>query len=591
MTMMTALHPMREELRKRAAFIAPAIILLFMVSCLFFLPARYETNDELANIDSLNPVNEFCGTHPTPLIGKLTGLLLSYLYNMFPDVPWYGMLVYLFIFSGLSLILNLAFKHLSVTNNILVAIALFYLSFHVVVITSFTAATLILEFAVFLCFVEFTVVDSHSHRKDRLYFCFLCVLLAFSFLIRWKVAFLFGILACPVVLFLQKKQIKKWWLPIVMAITVVGADRVADEMTKSDEDRDFASFTAWRTTFHDTSKGSYNHLTTPIALQAAGWTKEDYRFYRCWILYDNELFNVEKLRIFLKENTRLNPQFELLNRANFYKSMEISESSTWFVTCILITFLFMNFHYLARLERGYLYRYLLMNGFLLTAIVICTFYRFPQRIHIPLYILLVSTVILGSSFRKEGGDKILLKKKTKIICGGLAVVIMSMTAYPVWYRIKNVSDHLWNGRMEKEYFKKCLRTIERLSKNDPILVIMNPSDSLGSAFIHPLLEYRDYPKIKRMIGGMNTNSARYHHVLNIMGLKTGREFMRWTIDNKRTLFTLVARNKKQREQFENIWNSYYNRRIRNNVRLKIVYDSRGPSKQGVVFYRMSSVKN
>ena len=128
---------------------------------------------------------------------------------------------------------------------------------------------------------------------------------------------------------------------------------------------------------------------------------------------------------------------------------------------------------------------------------------------------------------------------------------------------------------------------------DPVIIMMNPGDSLGAELVHPLKELSDFRKdLFIMPAGTAVNSSIYFNALQSLSLSSGKAFLKWTVNNDRALFMF---NKQNERSFKNtiiFWQNYYNENIcpGRKVVLKPCYQFRNPSTGlGWVVFKMQEI--
>jgi hypothetical protein len=80
--------------------------------------------------------------------------------------------------------------------------------------------------------------------------------------------------------------------------------------------------------------------------------------------------------------------------------------------------------------------------------------------------------------------------------------------------------------------------------------------------------------------------------LRQLGLKDGREFLKWLINNEEALLVLHTNSNERTEKVKYLWESYYARRIApgQGVSMLPVHDFRGSTGIGLVFYSVVSTR-
>lgn len=569
---------------------------VFILMVLVFVPVGYDVNDEFGII--VRTLNEQGGVRPDPdssrtfLISQAFNDMLYVLYQYWPSMPWLGVFMLLAVYVGSSLILGLILR----TNDgkyALLAIPPWMLFVgYCSSFMSVTAAALLLEFGVFLCLMEWTLKGRPPVRRSRWFGVFLVFCLILSFFLRWRLALYATGLAFPVLLFLKTDQVRQA-MPFALAFfAIVAGDRLLFHYTSTDEHKAFITYNLIRAEFNDTMKGQYHGDMTLKALDKAGWTLDDYGFFRCWILYDEKVFNPETIRVFTKEN---DPQdkaslMELIPQ-RILKSFDRSKGCTLVLVFSLMSLFLYRFQGVRGLSRRDRLRMVCVLGTIGAGIVFFMYYRFPARFFIPLYTyLLVSAFLVFQIENKALEARNDLPKFKKIALISI-LLLVSLALGQIYTQGKGLVHVLASSKRQKDYIHKCLAMVkDRSLHGAPLLVLMDPSYGLHFEGVHPLKELADFPDLRIFPTGSRINSPDYFHRLRRLGLKGGREFLKWVVNNEDALLVLMVTEEKRRKKMTYLWRSYLSRRIvpGRKVRLLPVYDFRNRNDAGLVFYRAVS---
>ncbi len=584
--------PAKQKPRKFSFCYGFFLAAVFLLICMIFLPVRYETNDDFSNIMRLNRQGDFEPGVMSPYLSQTLWTVLSLLYQHAPTVPWYGLSVYLAIFAGMGLIVSLCIRHWDKASSVIFLPALFVFFLHCAVYASFTAASLLLALAVFLSLLEWVLRGSCPARSCKAYGALLLCGLIVSYCLRWEL-FLWGLaFAFPVLLFTTRQQVRKAVPFIVVLLAVIASDRVFFHVTISSESREFITYEKLRRSFTDTVKGLFYKDRTPAALAKTGWTIEDYVTFGRWILYDDTMFNTDRLRTFLNEN---DPQQSPSILSLISKRLGVNYKKSKYYTLVFIltilAFILSRWVRLITLPREDAIRIVLVIGGILAMILFFAYYRFQARVYIPLYAYAVTMSLVLLQVKAPHGEN----ARTEKVPVFLAICIAALTigAYGAAFaRGNEVFRSLDASRNKKRYVVQCLNVVKsREAGVDPILVLMDPSDSLCRESVHPIREMADYVDLMFMPGGTDINSPRYYQILRTLNLASGHEFLRWTIDNDRILFALFAGGTAHHDDYAQMWLSYLNRRIctEGGVKFMRAFDFRNKSGVGLVLYK--AIKN
>jgi len=560
---------------------------------LFFLPVRYEGNDELALIKVVSGQG---GIPADPnfqlVINQVLSYCLYFFYKHWPSTPWLGMLMYSAVYLGGALFFSLLFKSRRAKYALLALPPFILFLGYCLAAISITAASLILEFAVFLCLMEWAIKERCPVKHFRWYGLFLVFCFFLSFSLRWRLVLYSLFFAVPILFFLDKNRLRKT-LPFLIAVMVIiVGDRALFYYTSTDEYKAFAEYNMIRAVFNDTARGEYHGEITLKALDKAGWSFDDYNFFRNWILYDEKVFNTENITTFTEAN---NPQnrasiLELIPK-RIVKSFDKSKHHTLVLAFSILSLFVYRFHVLLGLSRYDRLKIICSLGIIGAGTVFFMYYRFPRRVFVPLYAYLV-----GTSFLIFQVENKLLHDQNKVprlgkISVVAIVVLVVLTLGQIHAEAKGIYRILETSKRTKDYIHKCLGVAKNRSiHGDPLLVLMQPTSGLGFETVHPLLELSDFPDVRIFPGGTRTNSPPYLDALRRIGLGGGREFLQWTINNEEVLFVLIETGNKGDQIIKYLWESYFSRRIAQgrNAKLVPVHDFRNRSGAGIVFYSMIS---
>ena len=153
------------------------------------------------------------------------------------------------------------------------------------------------------------------------------------------------------------------------------------------------------------------------------------------------------------------------------------------------------------------------------------------------------------------------KKYQYHTAGVIMAVIFLILSYSSAYTMAgDYNAWLTSSFTNKQNLAKCLYVIKHVTRGtDPVIIMMNPGDSLGAELVHPLKELSDFRKdLFIMPAGTAVNSSVYFNALQSLSLSSGKAFLKWTVNNDRALFMF---NKQDERSFKNtiiFWHNYYN---------------------------------
>jgi hypothetical protein len=591
---------MREKTRSDRAsgkhpflkgFVFSAVLLLIV---LWLLPIRYEVNDEFGIIMMLSGRH---GVRPDPhscfFFSQALYYVLHVLYEHHPSFPWLGMFMYLAVYLASSLTMALIFRSDERKYAMLALPALVLFFGYCFAFLSATATSLLLEFAVFLCLMEWTMERSCPVRHPRLYGLFLAFCFLLSYIFRWRLVLYSLFLGVPVLFFARKEQCVKA-VPFFAALAIfITADRTFFYYTTTDEHRAFAEYTAVRSDFNDTIKGERHGAITLQALRKVGWTFDDYAFFRRWILYDEILFNVDTLRTFVEAN---DPQDKVsafdLAVERIAGSIHVGGRYTLVLALSVVSLLCYRWHGLLGLSLHDRAKVFCSLGLIVAAIVFYMYYRFQPRVFVPLYLYLVGASFVVMQTGKKPNQGWTRPPVSRRIAVVFAVLLMLLTLGQVHAQGRILLWYLNTSQTLKDYVQRCIDEASSESISvDPLLVLMDPISGLGFEAVHPLKELSDFPDVRIFLAGTKINSPAYFDALQKLGLKGGRDFLKWLIDNEDVSLVLMPRKKGHVELIIYLWESYFRRRVMPGraVRIVPVHDFRDRSGAGLAFYSIVTV--
>ena len=569
-------------------FVLSAVLVLVIM---WFMPVRYEVNDELGMIMTLSGRH---GVPPDPyapfVVSEALHYVLCLLYTHWPSIPWLGMLMCFTVYLGGSLILSLLFRSRDGKYTLL-AVPPFVMYVGVCLsVMSVTSASLLLEFAVFLYLMEWAMRKRCPVGNPRLYALFLSLCFLLSYNLRWGMVLKALCFSIPVLCFARRAHFKKA-LPFAAALTVfIVADRAVLHYKSTEEYKAFAEYTKVRSIFHDTVKGFYNGDITHRALEKVGWSFDDFAFFRFWILYDSDLFNIDTVKAFIKENDPQQEAFVFrLIPERIMHSYRTSRHYTLVLIFSILSLFVYRFHSLFGLSRGDRLRIICVLGLIAGSVVFFMYYRFPRRLFIPLYMYLTGAsfvVFQAGGESSQGWRRVSTSRKIAVVSAMLLVVL---SLGQILAQGKAVVYDSQTRKAMKDDIHRCIAAVENKDTyGDPLLVLMDPSTGLRSEAVHPLKELSDFPDVRLFPGGSKINSPVYCDALRQLGLKDGREFLKWLINNDEALLVLYAEDNERTNKVKYLWESYYARRIApgKGVRLLPVHDCRRRDGSGLVFYRL-----
>ena len=572
-------------------FLAAAV---FVAMVLSFLPVRYESNDDFALIAQLSSRSGFSPDPIQPALSFTLGRILHALYGHWPHVPWHGLFVYLAAFFGMSLVLSVFFRFAQGISLILALPLLGVVYLHVFSFISFTAASLVLETGVLLCVMEWAVRGRCPARNARLYAVVLCAGFLIGFLLRWRLVLFSLAFGAPLLLFLKRGQVRRAMPAVLLLALFVLGDRALFHHASSEEHKAYWEYNRLRARFHDTALGQDYGEATRKALGKAGWSPEDYAFYRNWIVYDNRRFNTETLRTFLQENDPKREESLLVLARNelqgHFRDGKRYLLASLFAISSLLAVRYRTLWALAGRDR---LKILLALACVGAGIVCVVSIRSVERVYIPLYGYFFGLCFLLFHVKKGPSAKGASRTAERTVAV-LCALVFSILAWGQAHAQAKAGIHrLERSKAKKEYVLERLKKVkERRAGSRTLLILMNPSSGLSQEAIHPLKEFNEFTDLKVFPAGWSVNSPRYASILRDIGLQEGWAFLGWTVDREEALLLLTASSEIDVWRYRAAWEGYLSRRILGNRRVKLVpvHDFRDEKGAGLVLFRARSVR-
>jgi len=570
---------------------------LFISIIFYFLPVRYEYNDDFGIVRTLTEASGFKPCPHNLFLSQILNYALYFLYKWRPVFPWYGIFVYLALCLGTSLILSVLFKSGRKKAALFALPALFIFIGHCIILASFTSACLILEFAVFLCLMEWAIAKKCPFKNQKLYGLLLAGCLLLSFLLRWRLVLFTTCFALPILCWTRWRQIKAALPVIGILVVFVCFDRGLFYFTSPDDMMSFVDYNKLRSQFCDYAGGAYRSDVTVNAIAKAGWAPGDYACFANWLmLYDEILFNSRSLRLFLEENNS-NNVLPSLTAIIMKTGSALSRSCYYTVILIssILICLFYRLNHILDFSVNCQTRIAISFCIIAGGIVCLMNSRFLERVFIPLYLYLFSAFFLMTHIKNGDVQTHKIPIFGKKIILQLCVVSLCLTAGAAYLQCERCLHLLSNSEIRKKHISSSLDQVERYSrmKNPhpiPLIVPMDPNDNLGTRYVNPLKEFSDFTMLRLFPSGWQINSGHYYDALKKMGIDGGRDFLKWIINRDEVFLSLLGRGHKYNRYIQGLWLSYYARNItqEQNLEFAPIFDFSNKDGFGLIFYNLRS---
>jgi len=308
------------------------IFLFIDISILFFFNITYSTYDDyrISFIASGTLLSE--ETSPYMLYTNiLFGKIISSLYNTFPAIPWYFIVLTLNLLLVHATFLYISKKHF----NIFYAILLSSLFLLFLIQPTFT------EVALLLCFAGIILFFHSINEKKVTYLNFIIIIymLIFSSLIRFESFLLAFFIGMPLVLvYAYKYMNRKHILFITIILTIVFSLKYYSVYyyNHSSGWENFLEYNKYKSLLLD---NQIDRISPNLneALSGVNWSNNDYNMLKKWIFFQNDTYSLEKMA---KLTSALNPNYleKLTEVKEFYMTLFHNK---YFIFFILISFLFL----------------------------------------------------------------------------------------------------------------------------------------------------------------------------------------------------------------------------------------------------------
>ena len=557
---------------------------------LVVLPStRYATNDDVALVTIVSGMDGFPADTHVPFISRTLSVVLVRLYTLAPDVPWYGLALYLTLILAATLHFSLwFFPHVDRFSKSLIFPAQAALVWHWFYAVSFTSATLLLEFGVFLHLLAW-LTGGRSIRL-RPWLLTFCLLLACLW--RWDVLALFSVFGLPLLCFARREDFRKA-LPCGLVVAAfLAVDRTWHYMTtRSPAHQQFREFQKVRSRFFDTPSGTIG-LGTESALAAVNWTMEDFTLIKSyWVLYDERLTSTGNLETFLRKNDEIVHVSARLRKAleeAYYKNVRNGPA---FVFALFAVLLFRGRDFVNR-PRGQRTRTLVSLGLLALCFLGLLLYRFPARVSMPLMAYVLGVLIVLRRDEEPGDGETDGAASRRFRTAATVFLLVSWTATIHWMWVDWGS--LRSNREQWEFTRDSIHAAMARSGQRLLFIPMHYT-AIRREFMRPLWERDDWGNIHLMQAGWATRSPRYKVALQSRNLTTGEELLKSAIDSDE--IRLVLFSKPDDYVYVNgalsLWMSYFNRHVGkdgNEIRFVLACSFIIPDRFFMRIYRLATVE-
>jgi hypothetical protein len=424
------------------------------------IPPYFRTNDDVGMM--LRAAGISAVTESTPYIifsNIAVGHALKFLYEIMPNISWYGIYQVSLLFISHTMLLNALIR----LKNSWFIIPLYFVFFmalspDILVGLQFTTVSTVSIVSGLICLI---------FNKDEKTFSFTNIISLFLIvtgsLVRWNTLILSLGLLIPISLSVfavkntQKQSTQKIFLLMISIFFAVGF-RIYNnhQYSKIPEWKSFQEFNALRIEFIDYdifSRVTDNQQNE--VLRSVGWTENDYKMMKSWFFADPAVYSTQNLRS-IRDQIPTSTNFMVKkNLKIIYRKVLLSNYG---LKCILILFVFLIFIQISKKSS-----IIIFANFAITCIFFLYLIFFKKEPPDRVYISIFYFNVIAAMFLFESSEKLIRIKTTVILIG---LIITTVRFNSIHGTLIHKSKNL---RETNDELKSCL---ERLVKpNNDLLFV------------------------------------------------------------------------------------------------------------------------
>lgn len=490
------------------------LILLFSITyvilSLTLFKTSFHVNDDVA---ILNFIKEGFSVF---FMSELLGYFLSFLYiKTSPLVPWYGLYFTLFNIIILYLSLKSLYYLIENKNYFFMSCGIFLLFFTPYIISiTYTISALMIG-TVALIYFSINLGKVISIKTTLL----LGILFAHSYLFRTDAPIALVLFSLPFLVYLivkfqyKIKYILLFFLPLILILVV---NTAISNYIKSAELKSYQEFNTIRGKFHGFPVSDIN-TNNKVILEKNNWSENDYLMLKNWMFWDESKYNINTLSNIFTYSMNITEQN--INLTNIcYALNQLLKHYKYYIIVLIILILY-SFNKLD--QKHFVLILLYMTYFFLGALTFELFYRFPERLAVPLFIL--SIFILLYLLKNQKQDYPFNIKKRTILF--IAIIIIS----PLFNNTKHkvvASERSW----ENTYLM-----FNYLQTNYSEYIFVNQA---GTPLSNPILSpFEEFTYNLQIIdGGWPIFSPYFYFQLEKFGLTKGEDIYLFLLNHDNVLF-------------------------------------------------------
>jgi hypothetical protein len=500
-------------------FVPISFSLVFITLILLSLGREYQVNDDIGILFNLR------GGFPVSYMSTTLGYFLSFCYlNISPEIPWYGLFLYSIHIISLFLFIKTFFNFEGNLKYWLFPFFFLYISLYsnMIIGVSYNNSALMIGFNGLFAFLI------HLNKKrDKLQL--ITVLLygiafSFSFLIRMRALDAVIAYSLPFFIYIFVKHYKfyKSFIIFLVPIILLYIMEIVVVNNLPEDEVNFRKFNVIRGKFHEYPIADNNYRNFDI-YNANNWTDEDYRLFRNWFYLNenkynettvNNIFKYQKKVEFIKSN------FEsyLISMKDLFKDYQYEFIS---IFVLIIISIFINYF-----SSLILLLYLLY--FMIGTSTLILFFRFPERIALPIiisFILLLMILLSKFESRKRLKNNFYHTVFNCIVC--ITIFVISFKIIGQLFSYSNEIE------MRERNSTELLNSLNEVAKNKVILL----APSFHSFETDPLKKV-DY-KFNFIPSGWTIFSPYfYHSIKEYLGVDKASDVFPKFVNNENNLLCL-----------------------------------------------------
>ncbi len=440
----------------------PAWALLVIVVILAVGERAYHVNDDYGMEALVN--GDYTGSpdERTVFFGSALGYPLSWFYNFFPGIPWFGLMLYTALGAGivvLAVVLHRNRDAIGYPNTIVVAACGLAIFPRFLLSLSFTTVSATLSLAAVVATMKYASNRGSSFGRSSGIAAFCAAFIAVT--IRFDAALVPIVLAVPFLLWPNLKRVGALLIVGCGALLGLGMTWVIKTFLADGGYRRYLEYNAVRGQLHDTPRLN-SSVMTGERLQDVGWSSLDLEAFRGFIFDDREKFSlaaIEKV-LAMTKGTRNNFSFEMISNVVFAYPMLL----TAFVGIVIV-------HLLS--GRKALAVLSVTTGLLAVALMmwLSLNLRLPERVALPMWLSVcvisgVSSMLTGNAGEESGRPEIRSKERwltnTSI---GLGAAVVGL----VWIGAIGPFATSRQNEIHKTQLKEQLELIDSAAPNEVVL--------------------------------------------------------------------------------------------------------------------------